>query len=65
MPDKLEDPTPSKFRQQAIIVAIVLILLGIIVFFFASAVTGGVIALLGAVFGLGSQVVKENPFNKQ
>lgn len=60
MPDKLEDPTPSSFRQQAILVAIVLIVLGIIVFIFASAIAGGVIAVLGAVFGLGSQVVKEN-----
>lgn len=61
MPDKLVDPSPSKFRQQAILVAIVLIILGIIVFFVASAVAGGVIALLGAVFGLGSQVAKDNP----
>ena len=64
MPDKLEDTSPAKFRQQAILVAFVLIILGIIVLIFASAIAGAVIALLGAVFGLGSQVVKENPFNK-
>lgn len=61
MPTKLEDPTPSKFRRQALLVAVVLIAIGIIVFFIASAIAGGVIALLGAVFGLGSQVMKELP----
>lgn len=64
MPDNLEDPSPSKFRQQAVLVAVVLIILGIIVLIFASAIAGGVIAILGAIFGLGSQVVKENPFNR-
>jgi hypothetical protein len=59
--DKITDPSPSKFRRQAILVAIVLIILGIIVFFVASAIAGGVIALLGAIFGLGSQVVKNLP----
>jgi hypothetical protein len=61
MPDKLEDPSPSKFRSQAILVAVVLIILGVIVFFIFSAIAGGVIALLGAVFGLGSQVAKNTP----
>ncbi|HSX24179.1 MAG TPA: hypothetical protein VLE74_03705 [Candidatus Saccharimonadales bacterium] len=61
MPDRLEDPSPSKFRSQAVMVAIVLIILGIIVFFIASAIAGGVIALLGAAFGIGSQVAKDNP----
>jgi hypothetical protein len=52
----LEDPTPSKFVQQAIIVAIVLIVLGLLVFIFASAITGGIIALLGVILGMGSSV---------
>ena len=61
MPDKITDPSPSKFRRQAILVAIVLIVLGIIVFFIFSAITGGIIAVLGAIFGLGSQVAKTTP----
>lgn len=61
MPDKLEDPTPAKYRQQALLVALVLIVLGIIVLLIGKVVAGGVIALLGAVFGLGSQVIKSNP----
>ncbi len=61
MPTKLEDPSPSKFRRQALLVALVLIALGILVFFIASAVAGGVIALLGAVFGVGSQVYRDLP----
>lgn len=61
MASKKEDPTSTKYRQQAILVAIVLIVLGIIVFFIFSAIAGGVIALLGAVLGLGGQVAKNNP----
>jgi hypothetical protein len=57
----LEEPSPSEFTKQAVIVAIVLITLGAVVFFFASAVAGGVIALLGAVFGLSAQVAKDLP----
>ncbi len=57
----VEDPSPSEFAKQAIIVALVLIVLGVIVFFFASAVAGGIIALLGAVFGLSAQVAKDLP----
>lgn len=60
MPDKLEDPTPSRFNQQAIVVAVVLIIIGIVVFIIFSTIAGGVIALLGAIFGLGSQVAKNN-----
>ncbi|HSX46515.1 MAG TPA: hypothetical protein VLF87_00795 [Patescibacteria group bacterium] len=55
------DPSPNKFRRQALVVAIVLIILGILVFIIASAIAGGVIALLGAIFGLGSQVARDLP----
>lgn len=61
MPEVTEDPTPSKYRNQALLVAAVLIILGIVVFFVFSAIAGGVVALLGAVFGLGSQVIKNIP----
>lgn len=53
---QLEDPTPSNFRKQALVVAIVLVILGVLVVLFASVVTGGIIAVLGGVFGLASQV---------
>lgn len=59
--NELQDPSPSKFKKQAIVVAIVLVVLGVIVIFVASAAAGGIIALLGAVFGLGAQVAKDNP----
>jgi len=55
--DTFQDPTPARFAHQFLIVAIVLVALGVLVFFLASALTGGVIALLGAIFGLGTQVV--------
>jgi hypothetical protein len=57
----ITDPSPSKFNEQALLVALVLIALGILVFIFASVIAGGVIALLGAVFGLGSQVARAIP----
>jgi hypothetical protein len=57
----VEDPSPSEFKKQAVVVALVLITLGVVVFFFASALAGGVIALLGAVFGLSAQVAKDLP----
>lgn len=57
----LQDPSPSKFTRQAILVAIVLIVLGVLVLIFASAIVGGIIALLGAIFGLGSQVARDVP----
>lgn len=59
MATKTVDPTPAKYAQQALFVAIVLIVIGIFVFLIASAIAGGVITLLGAVFGLGSQVAKD------
>ena len=59
MPTKTTDPTSAKYSQQALLVAIVLIVLGLGVFIFASVIAGGVIALLGAIFGLGSQVAKD------
>lgn len=59
--NEFQDPSPSKFKRQAIVVAIVLIVLGVIVIFVASAATGGIIALIGAVFGLGAQVAKDTP----
>lgn len=52
-----EDPSPSEFRKQFVIVAIVLIVIGIAVFFLVSAAVGGVIALIGSIFGIGSRYV--------
>lgn len=56
MADVVQDPSPSKFRQQFVLVAIVLVVLGILFVIFANVIAGGVIALIGAVFGLSSQV---------
>lgn len=58
---KNEDPNPGKFRIEFIISAIILVVLGILVFVFASVIAGAIITLLGAIFGLGSQVVKNLP----
>lgn len=58
---KTEDPTPTNYRLLFLLSAIVIIIAGILIFIFASAVAGGIIALLGAVFGLGSQVIKNTP----
>ena len=56
-----EDPSPNKFKRQAITVAIVLIVLGVIALIIGKVIVGGIIAVLGAVFGLGSQVVRDLP----
>ena len=52
----VRDPSPSSFKKQVLYSAIVILILGILVVIFANIFTGGIIALLGAVFGLGSQV---------
>lgn len=56
----VEDPSPSKFGVQALAVAVVLIALGVVVFFLASEVAGAIVALLGSVFAVGSQVARDN-----
>lgn len=58
---KIEDPSPSSFRLGVVISAVVIIVLGILVLIFADVVVGFIIALLGAIFGLGSQVVRNLP----
>lgn len=52
----VRDPTPSDFKKQVLYSAIAIFILAILVIIFASVFTGGIIALLAAVFGLGSQV---------
>lgn len=56
--DKVEDPSPSKFWRLALIVAVVLVIIGVIVLIVGKLVVGGIITVLGAVFGLGTQVAK-------
>ena len=61
MPDKVhkvEDPSPSQFWWLALVVAVVLIIIGIIILFIGKFIAGVIIALLGAAFGVGSQVSK-------
>lgn len=57
---KIEDPNPSSFNKGVIISAVVIIALGILVLIFADVIVGFIIALLGAIFGLGSQVARDN-----
>lgn len=52
--DVIVDPSSSTFVKQGVVVAVVLMVLGLLVFIFASAVTGGIIALLGVIMGMGS-----------
>lgn len=59
--NSFQDPSPARFKKQVLLVAVVLVILGVVVFFLASAVAGGVIALLGSIFGLGAQVVRDLP----
>lgn len=58
--DKVEDPSSPKFWRVAIVVAIVLVIIGVIILILGKLVVGGIIALLGAIFGLSSQVTKNN-----
>ena len=58
--DKIEDPSTANFIKLAIIVAAVLLFVGIVVLLLGKLVVGGIIALLGAVFGVGSRVAKVN-----
>jgi hypothetical protein len=58
--DKVEDPSPSNFWIQALVAAIVLVIIGIVVLIIGRVLVGGIIALLGAVFGIGSQVSRNS-----
>lgn len=58
---KTEDPNPTTFRLDIFISALIIIVIGILVFIFASVVVGVILTLLGTIFGLGSQVVKNLP----
>ncbi|MGZ6005196.1 MAG: hypothetical protein ACXWLH_03520 [Candidatus Saccharimonadales bacterium] len=55
-------PKPARFLTPLILVTIAFIIIGVIVIFAGKAIVGGLLALLGAVFGLGSQVGKSNKF---
>ncbi|MBI3624531.1 hypothetical protein HY218_02770 [Candidatus Saccharibacteria bacterium] len=58
--DQVEDPSPAKFWRLFIIVAIVLVIIGVIVLVLGKLVVGGIITVIGAIFGLGGQVAKNN-----
>lgn len=55
------EPNQSDFRRKILLVAVAFIVLGIILYFIASAVLGGIIVLLGAVFALGDKVYRDLP----
>ncbi len=58
--DKVEDPSPQKFWRLALIVAVILIIVGIIILILGKLVAGGIIALLGGIFGLGAKVASSS-----
>lgn len=57
----LDVPPTPKLSKQLLASALVLIVLGVVVAIFAKVFVGVVIGLLGAVFGIGSQVTKKPP----
>ncbi len=60
----LEIPEPQKLSKQLLLIAVVLIVVGVFIVVFAKVAVGIVVFLIGAVFGIGSQVSKDNPINK-
>lgn len=61
MDDKQLTPDPAEFRFKVLLVALGFIVLGVILYFVVSAVVGGIIALIGAVFAVGDQVYRNLP----
>lgn len=53
-------PPPIHLEKQLIIAAIIIVVLGIVIILAGKLIIGGILALLGAVFGLGTQVSKNN-----
>lgn len=58
--DTVTDPNPKQLTKQFIVVAVVLVIIGIIVLILGKLAVGGIITLLGAVFGLGTKVAGSN-----
>ncbi len=57
---KTQDPTPTQYWKLILLSALVLVIVGIVVLLLGKVVVGGIIALLGAVFGLSARVTKQN-----
>jgi len=57
---KPEFKPPVHLNKQLIVAAIVIIVVGVIVIFAGKLIIGGILALLGAIFGLGTQVNRNN-----
>ena len=57
-------PEPQKLSKQLILIAVVLAVVGALIVVFAKVAVGIVVFLIGAAFGIGSQVTKDNPLNK-
>jgi hypothetical protein len=56
-----KNTTPNRLKPQFYLLsAVVLIVIGVIVFIIFQAIAGLIIALLGAVFGLGAKVAQDN-----
>lgn len=61
--DPLPTKKPDSYSKQLILSIVVIILVGITFIIFSKVILGVIIALLGAVFGVGMQVGK-GPLNK-
>lgn len=58
-------PPKENISKQLLATALVLIAVGILIAVFAKFIVALVIFLLGAIAGIGSQVTKSGPFNKE
>ncbi len=57
----LDIPEPPKLSRQLVWIAVVLVVLGVLAVIFAKVIVAFIIFLLGAIMGVGSQVIKNRP----
>ena len=62
---KFDIPPKENYSKQLLMSAAVLILVAIVVAIFTKVIVGFVIFLLGAIAGIGSQVIRDNPLDKE
>lgn len=54
----------ENYKKQLLMAAILLIVAGLVIAVLSKLIVGGIIFLLGAVFGVGAQVTGNNPLSK-
>lgn len=57
---KTQDPSPTRYWKLILLSALALIVTGIVVLVIGKIAVGVIITILGAVFGLGAQVSRNN-----